>query len=146
MHVTVTMRVKTEYAEQEVNGKKKRVKIGLKPTQTEGLEYESDVVGAMDEDNTLLIDKTRCPTMRQGVYPLPDAETAAIFREWLKGVKPEQRQPSTSPTPAIDTGGHPAEVLATKDSSGNGKCRVHTWLTFELIGGQNEQWKGRHDP
>jgi len=120
MHVIVTMRVKTEYAEQEVNGKKKRVKIGLKPIQTEGLEYEFDVVGAMDEDNTLLIDKTRCPAMRQGVYPLPDQATAAIFREWLKGVKPEQRQAATAPEPVIDRSAHPAEALGALDSSQNG--------------------------
>ncbi len=120
MHIIVTMRVKTEYAEQEVNGKKKRVKIGLKPIQTEGLEYEFDLVGAMDEDNTLLVDKTRCSQMRQGVYPLPDRQTADIFREWLKGVKPEHA--AISLDPAINSNGHPAESLRRSPAETRENC------------------------
>lgn len=86
-HILVTMRTKTEYQEQ-VNpntGKKQRVKIGLAPVQREGLEYEFDFVGYMDEENTLIIDKTRCSFYAHKALSKPAAKDFAPFAEWLKG-------------------------------------------------------------
>jgi hypothetical protein len=53
------MRAETDYQEKTAsNGKKKRVKIGSAAVQRDGLEYELDLIGYMDEDNTLVVDKT----------------------------------------------------------------------------------------
>lgn len=86
-HVVVTMRTKTEYQEiTDNNGKKKRVKIGLAPVQRAGLEYEFDLVGYMDDENNLIVDKTRCPDMSGKIYTKPGAKDFAAFVSWLGGV------------------------------------------------------------
>lgn len=109
-HVICTMRTKTDFAEIEEDGRKKRVKIGLAPVQREGLEYEFDLVGYMDEDNSLVVDKTRCPRYAQKVLSRPGPEAFAPFVERLKGA---QRQPR--PAPAIETGGNPVGTQAAAD-------------------------------
>lgn len=85
-HVVVTMRTKTEYQEvTDNNGKKKRVKIGLAPVQRAGLEYEFDLVGYMDDENNLIVDKTRCPDLSGKVYAKPGEKDFAPFVHWLEG-------------------------------------------------------------
>jgi energy-coupling factor transporter ATP-binding protein EcfA2 len=106
-HVIVTMRTKTDYVE-EVNerGKKVRKKIGLKPVQREGLEYEFDLVGSMEEDNTLSVEKSRV-LLPDGSSPYsgksfnkPTESDFIPFRDWLKGVKREVK-PIESASPTI---------------------------------------------
>jgi hypothetical protein len=91
MHIGVTMRTKTEYQDQvdERTGKKKRIKIGLAPVQRQGLEYEFDLIGYMDEENTFITDKTRCPFYAQKAIVRPDGKAFAPFAEWLRGAKRE---------------------------------------------------------
>lgn len=60
-HVIATIRVKTAYEIQERNGKKEPVKIGLKPDQREGADYEFDLVGDLDHAHTLRVSKSRYP-------------------------------------------------------------------------------------
>ena len=91
-HVIVTMRVKTAYEEQVgSDGKKRRVKVGLAPVQRAGLEYEFDLVAAMDEDNNMVVDKSRvmlpdgsAPFTGKAI-PKPGPAEFAPFIEWLKG-------------------------------------------------------------
>jgi hypothetical protein len=92
LHVIVTMRAKTEYV-METNEKGKQVprKIGLAPVQRDGLEYEFDVVGDMDNDNNLIVSKTRCKPLRGGVFHQPGADVAAILKEWLTDGAPDDR-------------------------------------------------------
>jgi energy-coupling factor transporter ATP-binding protein EcfA2 len=99
-HVIVTMRTKTEYVE-EVNerGKKVRRKVGLAPVQREGLEYEFDLVGYMDDDNTLLVDKTRCSAYVGRTIAKPGEKEFEPFREWLKGTKRDISAPARSSEP-----------------------------------------------
>jgi energy-coupling factor transporter ATP-binding protein EcfA2 len=106
-HIIVTMRTQTEYVE-EINerGKKVRRKIGLKPIQRDGLEYEFDLVGSMDEDNTLVVDKTRV-MLANGTAPYtgkafakPTAKDFAPFIEWLKGTKTDTANRSTEQPPS----------------------------------------------
>jgi hypothetical protein len=89
-HVIVTMRTKNEYVEElnPATGKMQRRKVGLAPVQREGLEYEFDLVGYMDEDNTLLIDKTRCPAYTGKTMAKPTEKEFVPFGEWLKGAAP----------------------------------------------------------
>lgn len=83
-HVVVTMRSKTEYViEENERGKKVPRKVGLKPEQRDGIEYEFDVVGDLDHDNTLTIVKSRIHTLAKAVIALPGEELAAQIRDWL---------------------------------------------------------------
>jgi hypothetical protein len=83
-HVIVTLRVKTEYVI-ELNDRGKNVprKIGLKPEQREGMEYEFDVIGDMDLDNLLTVSKTRIPPLHGAAVPKPGAELATTIVDWL---------------------------------------------------------------
>jgi hypothetical protein len=84
-HVIVTMRVKTEYVvEDNANGKKAPRKIGLKPDQREGIDYEFDVVADLDPDNTLSVSKTRIPSLAQAVISKPGPELADQILSFLE--------------------------------------------------------------
>lgn len=83
-HVVVTMRTKTEYViEEDARGKKVPRKVGLKPEQREGIEYEFDVVGDLDLDNVLTVSKTRMPSLTRAVIPQPGVDLAQQISEWL---------------------------------------------------------------
>lgn len=86
-HVVVTLRVKTEYVVEQVErgGRMQSVprKVGLKPEQREGLEYEFDLIGDMDLDNTLTVSKTRLPMLHGAVISKPGPELADTIRDWL---------------------------------------------------------------
>lgn len=83
-HVIVTLRVKTDYViEDDERGRKAPRKVGLKPQQREGLEYEFDIVGDLDLDNTLVVSKTRIPMLHGAVVRKPGPELAETIRDWL---------------------------------------------------------------
>lgn len=83
-HVVVTMRVKTDYVlEENERGKSVPRKVGLKPEQREGLDYEFDVVGELDYDNTLTVVKSRIHTLAKAVIPLPGEDFAKQIADWL---------------------------------------------------------------
>ena len=83
-HVVVTMRSKTEYViEENERGKKVPRKVGMKPEQRDGIEYEFDVVGDLDHDNTLTVVKSRIHTLARAVVPLPGEAFAEQIRDWL---------------------------------------------------------------
>lgn len=83
-HVICTLRTKTEYViEKDDRGKNKPVKVGLKPEQREGLEYEFSVVGDLDHSNTLTVSKTRLPMLNGAVLVKPGPELAVTIKDWL---------------------------------------------------------------
>jgi energy-coupling factor transporter ATP-binding protein EcfA2 len=83
-HVIVTMRTKTEWVVQEnERGKKEPKKIGTKPEQREGIEYEFSVVADLDVDNVLTVTKTRVPPLKRAVVPEPGPEFAQSILDWL---------------------------------------------------------------
>lgn len=84
-HVIATLRVKTEYViEENDRGKKVPRKIGLKPEQREGVEYEFDLVGDLDHENTLTVTKSRIPALTRAVIKEPGADLGATIRAWLE--------------------------------------------------------------
>jgi hypothetical protein len=88
MHVLATMRTKTEWLQEEVDGKKRIRKIGTVPIQREGIEFEFDVVGDMEpENNRLTITKTRCVELSGCVFEHPGRELAATLKQWLAGTE-----------------------------------------------------------
>lgn len=88
-HVIVTMRVKTAYAvETTPNGKQKPVKIGLKPEQREGVEYEFSIVGDLSRDHIMTVTKSTCEDLMDAEITKPGTETAAIIAEWCSDGTP----------------------------------------------------------
>lgn len=84
-HVIATLRVKTEYViEENDRGKKVPRKIGLKPEQREGVEYEFDLVGDLDHENTLTVTKSRIPNLTRSVIREPDGDLGKTVRSWLE--------------------------------------------------------------
>ncbi|GCD94049.1 ATP-binding protein [Embleya hyalina] len=83
-HVLVTMRTKVEWliTEDERN-RKKITKVGTKAEQREGIEYEFDIVGDLDQENTLVVSKSRCPALSGRVVNRPGADIATDILGWL---------------------------------------------------------------
>ncbi|MFM9703647.1 ATP-binding protein [Streptomyces galilaeus] len=80
-HVVASMRSYTEWVLD--NGKPQRV--GTRPEQRKGIEYEFDVAVAMDIDNTLEVLKSRCPDLNRAVIKRPNGarDIAAPLLAWL---------------------------------------------------------------
>ena len=96
-HLVVTMRAKTEYLVEEVNGRKTPRKVGLAPVQRDGMEYEFDVVADIDHDHTFVVTKTRCASIDGLVVRHANAEVAERIRAWLDdGAAPVER-PAADP-------------------------------------------------
>ncbi len=138
-HVIVTMRTQTEYVEEtNERGKKVRRKIGLKPVQRDGLEYEFDLVGSMDDENTLIIDKTRV-MLADGTAPYtgkaftkPNAKDFAPFVEWLKG---SGDAPATIPPPPATPNAIPQKWI---DAIGRAKDAADVGKLFKA--GSTQGW------
>ena len=101
-HLIVTMRTKTEYAvDKDDKGRTRVQKIGLKPEQRDGIEYEFDVVADLDLDHRMIPSKSRCPALDGGVFERPGADVARSLVAWLDdGVEAHAPQPAQPPAPA----------------------------------------------
>lgn len=82
LHLVVTMRSKTEHALTDNNGRKEVKKLGMAPVQSDGMEYEFDVVADMDLEHNLIVSKTRFPGITDAVVNKPDAEFAQKIYDW----------------------------------------------------------------
>ncbi len=93
-HLIATMRTKTEWVIDQVERGSRTVsmprKIGTKPVQREGIEYEFTVVADLDTDHTLIVTKSRCPLLADKVISRPgEAEFGQVLLDWLNdGTKP----------------------------------------------------------
>jgi hypothetical protein len=117
-HLIVTMRSKTEYVLEEVNGKKIPVRKGMAPVQRDGLEYEFDVVGDMDTEHNLIITKSRCKVLADQVFRRPDAKPAELFKAWLTaGTAPVQQ---VTQSPQAEYQHEPPPLPKNGNGNGNG--------------------------
>ena len=88
LHIIVTMRSTSEYVIQEVansQGKlvQKPTKVGLKPIQRDGVDFEFSITGLIDQEHVLHIDKTRCDLIDGKEYKYAGQELATTLMEWL---------------------------------------------------------------
>ena len=85
VHVIATMRTKMEHVQErdEKTGKTVVRKVGMQPVQRDGLEYEFDVVGDMNQEHELIVSKSRCPEVTDAIIPRPGAELGSALRAWL---------------------------------------------------------------
>ena len=107
-HIIATLRTKTDYVmEADENGKMKVRKLGLRPIQREGVDYEFDLGFSMAMDHTAVVTKTHCKLFPSGMeIPSPGKETAQRILEWLDaGADTAGPVSSSAPeTPAEATG------------------------------------------
>lgn len=95
IHVIATMRAKEEHIMEKEEGKKAVIrKMGVQPIQGKGIQYEFDVIGALDMSNEMGIEKTRCSSLKDMTFKTGQEQAfASIMLAWLDGVK----QPEPSP-------------------------------------------------
>lgn len=94
LHIIVTMRSKQAYEIEKVDGRNRVRKLGLKPEQTDGIEYEFDVAGDMEIDHRLTITKTRAPALNGRIYDPPGADLVGELLEWIKPQRGVQADPA----------------------------------------------------
>jgi hypothetical protein len=130
LHILAGMRAKTEWIldRDDRTGKTVPRKVGLAPVMRDGIEYEFDVCGDMDLENTLVITKSRCPKLAGGVFLKPGKELADVLKEWLGGAPAEKAKlESPSETPAT-----PVEPKKNGEVNGAGGSQTAGVLTEEL--------------
>lgn len=107
-HCFCTMRVKSDFQDQEVNGKTRKVKVGLKADQRDNTEYEYDIVLRFEAGNEVYVEKVRGCAAMNGKYatrPGP-AFWKPLLDWWLAApdatpaAKPAESHPRTAAMPA----------------------------------------------
>jgi ABC-type sugar transport system ATPase subunit len=93
MHVIATLRVKTDYeVEKDDRGKSIPRKVGLAPVQRDGVEYEFDIVGSLNIENTMTVEKSRMLDMMGRIINKPDRRLGNQILQWLNsGELPQPR-------------------------------------------------------
>ncbi|TDB80962.1 AAA family ATPase [Micromonospora sp. KC721] len=88
-HVVVCLRSKQKYEITEgSDGKKQVSKLGMQPDQRDGLEFEFDMVGDLDQDHYLRVTKSRCDALADQVIHKPGAELGHQLLDWLENGEP----------------------------------------------------------
>jgi hypothetical protein len=85
IHTIVTMRTKQKYVQETVGGKTKIRKLGMEPTQRDGIEYEFTVVFDVDMVTHRCVvskDRTRLFLGADEVFDLLDPDVSAALHKW----------------------------------------------------------------
>lgn len=103
IHIIATMRSKVEYTlQQDERGRSIPKKMGMAPIQREGMDYEFDFVGAIDQDtHTMRMTKARQVegvNLDNRIFVKPGEE----FVDELKKVINHIAQPNTVPAPKVN--------------------------------------------
>lgn len=119
IHIIACIRTKTEWViEKDDRGKSMPRKVGLAPIMRDGIEFEFDVCGDLDQDNNLTITKSRCPALQGQVINRPGKGMAETLRAWLSGAPPAQRPQAQQQQPAEATVGEIQRQAQQVDTSG----------------------------
>lgn len=108
VHIIVTLRAKMEYVqERNERGRTEIRAVGMKPIQRDELEYEFDVYGLLDQDNTLVIRKSRCPNLSGAVISKPGKDVSDALITWLSSGEEAPTQTETPFDASTPAGGTP---------------------------------------
>lgn len=81
-HVLGTVRSRTEVViEADEQGRHSPRRVGTKPEQREGFEYDWDVYASIDPEHTLLVTKAYSESLHGAVFRLPDPDFARQLKE-----------------------------------------------------------------
>jgi hypothetical protein len=103
-HLIITMRQKTEWVLQERANKKGEMKmtptrIGMKPIQRDGVEYDFTTLLTLDTETHLAKPlKNRCPVFQDGVQVLLNEEVGHKLAEWMLGGAPLAAEERSDPS------------------------------------------------
>lgn len=102
-HLIATMRLKMEHVVEQDPITKKNVvrKIGLQPVQRDGLEYEFDLVGDLDQDHNFSVSKTRCSTLDGYAVNKPGEEVIRKMQAWLESGEAAQARAKPAPVAVV---------------------------------------------
>lgn len=119
LHVIATMRAKTEWVVErdERTGKQTPRKIGLAPVQRDGMEYEFDVVGDIDQQHSFAVSKSRCSALADAVIEKPGRQMAETLRAWLAGPDAAPKAPAAKQAHPEAPAGTPAPSAASPTPS-----------------------------
>ncbi len=119
LHIIATVRSKMDYVlETGANGKTMPRKVGMAPVQRDDLPYEFDVFCSMESDNTLIVDKSRCPALSGAVIAKPNGAVADTLKVWLSGEPTPE--PIQEDSPAMATEQQLASIRKLCDIMGKG--------------------------
>jgi hypothetical protein len=115
-HLVTTMRLKMEHVIEKdpVTGKNVVRKVGLQPVQRDGLEYEFDVVGDLDQDHNFSVSKTRCSSLDGYAVNKPGEEVIRKLKGWLESGEAAAARVKPVAPPAREE--HPAVVAPKPDA------------------------------
>ena len=83
-HVIATMRSKSDFAIETVNGKATMKKMGMATVARDGTDYEFSVMLEIEREGGVTVSKTRCSALADGAYTLDDIpKIARTLRDWL---------------------------------------------------------------
>jgi len=145
----VTLRAKTDYVQErdEKTGRTVIRKVGLAPVQREGLDFEFDVCGDLDQEHSLVISKSRCPALADAVISRPGKELADQLRAWLGQGEPVRAAPAPpqpapvghsaqtgnqTPTPAPTPAAQATNGHAPQDDDGRASAHTDATLAADL--------------
>jgi hypothetical protein len=83
--------------------------------QREGMEYEWDILGELDKENTLVITKSRCKALSGKRFAPPGAELGEAIKAWLRAGAPPTPQ-DHRPRPTLQ------ELFALVKAAGFGEA------------------------
>lgn len=93
-HMIVTLRSKTEYAQDtDERGKKVVKKLGMAPVIRDGCEYEFSLFMDLNNDHEALVTKDRTNTL-DGKCIVITPETGMLLANWLSGAAAEDAPPT----------------------------------------------------
>jgi len=87
-HLGVTMRSATEWLTQDNTGKSVPQRVGLKPEQGKGIEYEFDMLGAISPEHMMFIEKDRSGKFQDLTIEKPGIQFGKDLLAWLSEGKP----------------------------------------------------------
>lgn len=113
IHIIGCYRAKQAVAvDRDDAGKTKVTKLGMSAITREGSEFEFDVTADLTlEGNKLLVVKTRCQKLNEGVFPKAGYKFARILSDWLGSAEAQQTavQGDAKPAAKATAGNAPAQ-------------------------------------
>lgn len=142
-HLLWTMRAKTDWIIQENSqGRKEPVKVGLAPVQREGVDYEPDIFFDMTvPEHNAIIGKSRCDALPVGlIVPKPDETFADIICDWLGDEVPEHARTLGEAVNIAVTEGLIAAETRSQDGYKAARAKLQGWCKANGVDATRWAW------